>query len=937
MNYQKTIETVLGVPLTIHQQTFKKNNGKTWVRTCLDLIDGRYKVSRKQLHQIVKETRIKFWKIITKKGVVVMFGSPEKDVLITLLTDIVCKPCYQKYLDSIPTEPCHSCGGTRNCPSCGEASCEVCAICRWLPYDSGECINLGTNACSVLDTTGCASCACAGCSWRPTTTSTSTTSTSTTSTSTTSTSTSTTSTSTTSTTATSTSTTSTTSTSTSTTLPPINFYELYINGKKMEIMEVEYTKIHPNADADTWSALLPSNVAVNDGDDIVIMRDEEIAFKGIVEERTPQMNAKTGVVQRIGGRHAKVRLWRKWIERNEFPDFGFWYQYYPHKIIQFYLHPSRSDIGARNRAGEGIDPSDWAITTNPAGTSDEYNVKGRDYTIGWESGANQVAGHYVRVDLGSVKSLCAIRVENRCPVEWDHDNEYPADYNIELSSDNFAADTRVVATVTGNTAHNVVHAWNEQDARYIRIRLTGAAAREWWVGEIYVYESDGDISGISEGTLTAYSEWEEELDLTYMRRTDAIQKVTDLCSTASVRWEWWVTDEGVVNFASRRGSDKSGSVTFLYSSELESTSYKQDSRQRIDKILVLGKGTGNRQDYEASSGWMGSGEYEKVVTEKELDDIAACRGRANALLTEFTDPLVTIRCEVDDVYGVVAWDVGDDVWLQDVTTGLGAAYNVTKIHRKWNTAGEQVVIEASSHKHWRGGIPDRIKKYLNDIEREKTRGLARGEVGYYDSDPYFWQQWNMRRQAFLDTFMQYDGDIWTNQKNAAAPVPTIDTVDGYPCLKMQTTALAGSHNSILTTDAEWGTERWTMVMRLKLNNVGNVLGWWGGEDSINNNWIEFYLDSTGILYAKTARAGVGTSSTPIVNHPDLMEWHTYRIERESSSLANFYIDDELVAIATTAVPTVNLNYYFYVSVVGVASNRIMYVRGCLGQQDIENR
>jgi len=702
-------------------------------------------------------------------------------------------------------------------------------------------------------------------------------------------------------------------------------YELFIGGIQYYPMSITTTRIHPNPEPDSWSAFLPDHVTLTDEVEIEIRRDGTTLFKGILEERNQEFNAEKGRIMLVGGRHTKVKVWRNWIERNEDPKSGgFWQNYYPHDIIQFYLYPSKSDITAYHRAGWGIDPlDDWVITTNPAGSSPK-RVKDRFITLGWDSGANQANGHYIRIDLGSAKTICAIRVENRI------NDDYAYQYNIKYSTTGaWAGEEVTVATETANAANNIVHAWTPVSARYWEIILTGAAdpTKEWTVGEIYLYETDGTMTGIAEGTLTAHAKLDESTDFTWMRRTDAIQKITDLTTTgAGVKWEWWVTDDGVVYFDERRGSDKSASVSFNYRVDLVNSSFKYDSKGKVERLMVLGKGSGNAQDVDASSGWVGTGEYEKVVVEKDLVDVTACTQKANVLLSELNTPITTIRCEVEDIYPTGSWGVGDDITLVGVT----GIYRVTKIIRNWSDAGEKVTIEASNHVHYRGDVTRDLATLMKYANEEYMRSQRHNLVPFDETDDSFLPDMFIHRPTFIDEFKWWNTTLWT-EAGVNSVTPDVQTVDSFPCLRIRTGALIGDSTQIYT-GSSWSGATWRYQTKAKFTGTLANYQWWFGMASVAipiQDSITFLWNGVNV-FVRTRVGGVSTLTT-ISNAPSLLDWHLYRIDWISGSEVNFYIDDLLVATHTTNIPAVAIPYQFYV-ITSVATAQTFYVRGVVGQE-----
>lgn len=558
----------------------------------------------------------------------------------------------------------------------------------------------------------------------------------------------------------------------------------------------EFTRVKIDWDADgknihTWEATLADiTEAVTLGHAVEIKRDDVSFFKGMLEVINPTMD-ESGAIKVVSGRHVKTRLWRKWIE--SYLGDANWRSYYPNKIVEFLLHPSHSDeptldTATYRKMGYGIDSDGWTCTAS-VNNGDADLVSDRLETVGWDSGINQANGQWIKIDLGSAKDICGVRISNRSL----RTEEYVRSYKVETSLND--ADWTEKATKTGNKAISIVESWTSASARYIKVTCTGAFADHWTISNIFVYESDGEISGISVGTLTEHLpfncslmdenagvgqkdvtveegwkfqegdsviigddnaeeyntvativadvltmednlannyttaddgyvtnyEREVDLDLNYMRLHAAIDQVVTLCTTSDVEWQWEVTDAGVVNMGPRIGSDASGSISFVYQTNLIRSSNKEDDRKRIDRVMVLGGGKGDERD-RISSGWQGSGNYELIHVDTSLNTKEACIAKAKALLDEYNAPREVVA-SVDDTHATGTWVLGDDVTLTDALTGLAGSYRIRKITRTYDSNGERVIINTST------GTTD-----LADIISELSRRQFDGEV-YYPEIP----------------------------------------------------------------------------------------------------------------------------------------------------------------------------------------------------------
>ena len=551
-------------------------------------------------------------------------------------------------------------------------------------------------------------------------------------------------------------------------------YSLTIGGTPKEFVSLKFEK--GNKDIPTWEALLSTSTATaSKGASVIIYRDGIVAFKGILETVEPYFDD-SGAYKKVSGRHTKVKLWRKWCERYVGLDANFT-NYYPNKIVEFLIHPSVSEQVSLEewyrKSGWGIDPdsdtSPWTATASSyEGSRGPQYVYDRLPTSIWRLNGNQTNGAWIKVDLGSTKSICGIRVMGSMDLyPW----EFVRNYKIETSLDDYTYDER--ASKDKNWAINIVESWNAVNARYVKITCTANASVGWSVGEILIYESSGNISGIDVGTLdehlplncsflssTATSGqkivnvndgWrfkeiddvvigddnnEElnqidiingnqltmknnlshtyttgasaivldydsyaQLDIDYGRRTERIDDIVSLCMTDNVPWIWEVTDDGEVNMGLRTGTDRSGLVSFTRGTNIISANSKEDDATSVGRVLVLGKGGDNSDEQDRnSSGWIGTGQYEQVITDSALESREACISKAKGILEQYENGVNEQVISVIDDHTIGYWDIDDDITITDSLTGMSGSYKVVKVIRNFSEKGEVVTINCTNEK-----------------------------------------------------------------------------------------------------------------------------------------------------------------------------------------------------------------------------------------------
>lgn len=290
-------------------------------------------------------------------------------------------------------------------------------------------------------------------------------------------------------------------------------YEVSINGTPREVYDVNITWDADFKKIPTWTATLSDpSISVTKGQSVEIKRKNDIdsslvsIFQGIVETINPKMTNAGLRTKKLGGRHNAVKLWRKYAERNS-DNGGFWTNYYPHKIVTFLTRHIRSPKPQKirdkwyRRIGWGMDPRDssnrWRITASSTSAGSASNLKDRYNTKGWTSDNNQ-NGEWLKIDLRSAVDVVGIRIENRHPLN----NNYLRGYTIQTSLTDSGYTTR--ATQALNKARNIVETWTPVSAQWIKINGTVTTTGPAFIGEIFIYTSTGDISGISIGTLNEY-------------------------------------------------------------------------------------------------------------------------------------------------------------------------------------------------------------------------------------------------------------------------------------------------------------------------------------------------------------------------------------------------------------------------------------------------
>lgn len=329
----------------------------------------------------------------------------------------------------------------------------------------------------------------------------------------------------------------------------------------------------------------------------------------------------------------------------------------------------------------------------------------------------QTNGDWFEVNLGADKNrVTGIIVESRMSA-----TKYAKNYVIETSPSVTSWTTQ--ATQNSNIPRDIIESWQPVDSvRKIRIRLTSDANYEWEISQIYVYCADnrkyciwnhgsGSLLGpYLSGTLT-YDNYigtygtVTPLNLPFSRLNDGINDVVQKCHDVNYDvWESWVDNSGNVHFEDRRGSDKSGSISFIKGTNLEGVTKEGDTKGVVSRARLVGKSESKKQD-EVSSEWQvnttaeGSLNtfFEEVESSKRVSDKDTADVIAKVKVQTEGNPEEVFTVHVsNDTYNPLAYVVGDDVTVTDSLTGMSGSYRIMAIKKIITENGEDITIYCGS-------------------------------------------------------------------------------------------------------------------------------------------------------------------------------------------------------------------------------------------------
>jgi len=206
----------------------------------------------------------------------------------------------------------------------------------------------------------------------------------------------------------------------------------------------------------------------------------------------------------------------------------------------------------------------------------------------------------------------------------------------------------------------------------------------------------------------------EPINMPYQRVTEALEQIrTTAFDSSYIPWEWWIAKAtGQIHFDSRRGSDKSATIKFVAVNvsdpnniHLGKTSRSEDLRKTAQRVRVIGKAEGKRQD-EISSNWQedtGAMDnintfYEEVFSERSVSNRETANALARVYVAERKNPVQEIEVTIErDPYTAGSWGVGDDVTIYDPKSRItSGSYRIKKVGYSIDTSGEHITLTVTN-------------------------------------------------------------------------------------------------------------------------------------------------------------------------------------------------------------------------------------------------
>jgi hypothetical protein len=285
-----------------------------------------------------------------------------------------------------------------------------------------------------------------------------------------------------------------------------------------------------------------------------------------------------------------------------------------------------------------------------------------------------------------------------------------------------------IVNVTGNIYRDIIHSWSPRTINNLKISLTQAdASCGWAISQIYIYKAEAlkyrvilddeaepatpppYLGGpyIKEISIDSpYVSAIGPLNISQNRLFDVISELCNIMNDSYVPYEWWIeyNDNNTFHMASRRGSDLSNDVVFSTGVNMEKVTYSKSITDTVQRVRVIGRGEGKRQD-DVSSPWREDstamddvrGFIEDVETEKSVANPDVADTLAYVKLELDASPKNVIVCTIsNDTFNSMDYDVGDDVTIIDALTEINDMYRIYNIKKSVDADGEIITLYVDS-------------------------------------------------------------------------------------------------------------------------------------------------------------------------------------------------------------------------------------------------
>jgi len=281
----------------------------------------------------------------------------------------------------------------------------------------------------------------------------------------------------------------------------------------------------------------------------------------------------------------------------------------------------------------------------------------------------------------------------------------------------------ILVSVTNNTYRDIIHSWTPATMNHIRIRITVEDLTcSWAITQVYIYKSEEcdyrvwKETGCSPSFATDQYIQATSIDTSYTppigplnvgkgRLIDVINSIVEMCHASYVPYEWWLALDVTNTFhiKNQRGTDLSGSISFVKGTNLGGANKTGDVSDTAQRIQVVGEGEGTSKnitsDWQEDTAEMANVKtfFEDVLSEKAVATKSVADELANIRLTLEAPPKTQIIVYVsNDDNASMAYNVGDDVTIEDTLTVVTGSHRIFNISKKIDDNGEQITIVLGS-------------------------------------------------------------------------------------------------------------------------------------------------------------------------------------------------------------------------------------------------
>jgi len=410
-------------------------------------------------------------------------------------------------------------------------------------------------------------------------------------------------------------------------------------------------------------------------------------------------------------------------------------------------------------------------------------------TVDYGSGGSQEVGDWFKVNLGKeYDRVTGIIIQCRHAA-----NAYARYYKVEIGDDGENYIQKASSPTGGNLAQDIIHSWTPIDGiQFVKITITQEYSdAPWEITQIHVYQADDDDYTITKSTISPNISLIESniksksaspylieypLNLPFQRLDEAMEIIRMAAFDSNYyTWEFWIDEAtGEIHFGERSGSTQSDKI-FKANFHLSGASKGRSITKSVQRLRVIGRGEGRRQD-ECSSAWKEDTTameevgtfYEELISEKQISHLDTANAWAEMYLKMKKSIIDEIEATIErDPYPSGSWDVGDDVTLFDNRVDITEqTYRLKKLHISVDgQSGE--IINVTVTNSWED-ITDRIADLYKKIRKLEFSGtvvedwIAEGSEQGKISQEKIENVWEMRKNYEESNDFQEVDDLATD-------------------------------------------------------------------------------------------------------------------------------------------------------------------------------